>query len=164
MNDIHGDYSQDIGYQQADIADIVDAWTYRDYTRYQHQDLVLQAKNGIIKASDTFVQLRAMKSEIEESIKEIEPLVIDELTFLDDKEKLISLGFKITHIKGRTSFNYKECPMWNDTDNERKRIEKLVKVATQQNAEITDKETGEIIEPVSIENGKGYLKMEKYNG
>ena len=144
MNDIHGDYSQDVG--------------------YQHQDLVQQAHNGVIKASKVFVQLRAIKSEIEESIKQIEPLVIDELTFLDDKEDLISLGFKITHMKGGTSFNYKECPMWNDTDNERKRIEKLIKVATQQNAEITDKETGEIIEPVSIKNGKGYLKMEKHNG
>lgn len=144
MNDIHGDYSPDVG--------------------YQHQDLVLQAQNGIIKASEAFVQLRAVKSEIEDSIKEVEPLVIDELTLLHDKEDLISLGFKITHMKGRTSFNYKESSMWNNTDNERKRIEKLIKVATQQNAEIIDKETGEIIEPVSIKNGKGYLKMEKYNG
>ena len=36
MKDIHGDYSPDVG--------------------YQHQDLVQQAQNGIIKTSDVFVQ------------------------------------------------------------------------------------------------------------
>jgi hypothetical protein len=138
---MYGNYSKDVG--------------------YQHEDLVLQAENGIIKAGVAYVQLRALKSEIEESLKKVEPLVIDELTMLNDKDDLCALGFKISHMKGRTTFNYKECTKWNEINDERKRVEELVKVATRQNAEIIDKETGEIIEPVSLKNGKGFLKMEK---
>lgn len=133
---------------------------YSNDTGYQHQDLALQAEQGLIKPSEAFVRLRALKSEIEDSLKSVESLVVDELTLLDDKEDLISLGFKITHMKGRSTFNFKECDKWNEINNERKRVEGLVKVATQQNAEIIDKETGELIEPVTIKNGKGFLKME----
>jgi hypothetical protein len=134
---------------------------YGSEVGYQHQDLVQQAEEGLIKPSHAYVQLRALKSEIDEGLKAVESLVVDELTKLNDKEELVALGHKISHMKGRTSFAYKECDKWEEVNSERKRIEGLIKVATQQNAEIVDKETGEIIEPVTIKNGKGYLKMER---
>jgi len=126
-------------------------------------NLIQKVQNGHLKASNAYVTLRALKSEIEYAIKQIEGQIVDELTYLDSKEDLIVSGFKLSHVAGRTSYEYKQNSMWKDADEEKKRIERLIKVATKDGVSIVDQATGEIIEPVKMKQGNGYIKMERSN-
>lgn len=117
-------------------------------------------ETGQLPASKAYVKLRSLVSELQDMIKDIEADVVDELLRYGS-EDLVVEGNKISHVKGRATFDYKQCDLWTQTNNERKRIEQLIKTASTQKVEIVDKETGEIIEPVEIKNGKGYLKLEK---
>jgi len=126
-------------------------------------NLIKKVEEGNLKASNAYVILRALKSEIEYAIKQIESQIIDELTYLDSKEALVVNGYKITHVAGRASYDYKESSMWKEADTEKKRIERLIKVATKDGVSIVDQHTGEIIEPVKIKQGNGYIKMEQTN-
>jgi hypothetical protein len=126
-------------------------------------NLIKKVEGGQLKASNAYVTLRALKSEIEYAIKQIESQIIDELTYLDSKEALVVNGYKITHVAGRSSYDYKESSMWKEADTEKKRIERLIKVATKDGVSIVDQHTGEIIEPVKIKQGNGYIKMEQTN-
>jgi hypothetical protein len=126
-------------------------------------NLIKKVEEGNLKASNAYVILRALKSEIEYAIKQIESQIIDELTYLDSKEALVVNGYKITHVAGRSSYDYKESSMWKEADTEKKRIERLIKVATKDGVSIVDQHTGEIIEPVKIKQGNGYIKMEQTN-
>ena len=126
-------------------------------------NLIQKVQNGHLKASNAYVTLRALKSEIEHAIKQIEGQIVDELTYLNDREDLIVSGFKLSHVAGRTSYEYKQNSMWKDADTEKKRIERLIKVATKDGVSIVDDATGEIIEPVQMKQGNGYIKMERSN-
>ena len=126
-------------------------------------NLIKKVEGGHLKASNAYVMLRALKSEIEYAIEQIEGQLLDEITYLDDKEPLIVDGHKITHMAGRTSYDYKSCLMWKQADAEKRRIEKLIKVATIDGVSIVDQHTGEVIEPVEIKQGNGYIKMERTN-
>ena len=126
-------------------------------------NLIKKVEGGQLKASNAYVLLRSLKSEIEYAIKQIEGQLIEEITYLDDKEPLIIDGNKITHMAGRTSYDFKSSSMWKEADAEKRRIEKLIKVATKDKVSIVDQHTGEIIEPVEIKQGNGYIKMEKTN-
>ena len=126
-------------------------------------NLIQKVQNGQVKASNAYVTLRALKSEIEYAIKQIEGQIVHELTYLDSKEALVVNGYKITHVAGRSSYDYKESSMWKEADTEKKRIERLIKVATKDGVSIVDQHTGEIIEPVKIKQGNGYIKMEQTN-
>lgn len=145
MSEIQGNYNSDVGLQKEPTPSEI------------HNDCM----EGIIKASKAYVLLRNHQTELDKYIKEVESLLVDEITHLDDKESLISLGYKIRHMKGRATFDFKSSSKWIELNNERKRVESLIKVATKENSEIVDKETGEIIEPVHIKHGKGFFKMEK---
>lgn len=143
---------------------------FGDYEGFQFEqnkadELVTRFKEGHIKGSRAYVELRALKDGLVEifdnAIKEVESGVVDELTQLNDKEELIVLGNKLSHVKGRSNYQYKQCPMYADADKEVRRIRELIKTATNNGVEIMDKETGEIIEPVEVKQGKGYLKLEK---
>lgn len=126
-------------------------------------NLIQKVQNGQVRASNAYVTLRALKSEIEHAIKQIEGQIVDELTYLNDKEDLIVSGYKISHVAGRTSFDYIQSSMWKEADAEKKRIERLIKIATKDGVSIVDQHTGEIIEPVEMKQGNGYIKMERSN-
>lgn len=124
-------------------------------------NLIQKVQDGQLKASNAYVTLRALKSEIEYAIKKIEGQLVDEITYLNDKEDLIVSGYKISHVAGRTSYDFTQSSMWKDADAEKKRIERLIKIATKDGVSIVDQHTGEIIEPVEMKQGNGYLKMEQ---
>lgn len=143
-HDVMGDYSPDTGYQA---------------TKWEH--IKQSVERGEMKASRAYVELRSIKSEIDDILKDVEREVVGELTQLNDKEELIVLGYKISHVKGRVTYNYKQSEVWNEKKNALKEVEEKLKQATKMKAEIVDKETGEIFEPVEVKHGAAYLKMEK---
>lgn len=116
---------------------------------------------GELKPSKAYVMLRALKSEIDEAIKKVEAELVGEITYLSNQEDLVVDGYKITHMQGRKSYNYKGCSVWREVDEERKRIERIIKLATNDSVSIVDNHTGEIIEPVEVKHGSGYIKMER---
>lgn len=149
-DNVLGDYSPEAGYQ---------------HELEKAEQLQREVEQGERKPSEAYVELRSIKEflneKLDKAIKAVEPGVVDEVTRLSDQEELIALGSKITHVQGRTSYKYKQCPMYKDVDSELKRVRELIKTATKNNVEIVDKQTGEMVEPVEMKQGKGYLRLEK---
>src|SRR5690554_6525755 len=127
--------------------------------RKEWLDIKADYELGHMKASKAYVKLRAIKSEIEDIIKEIEGGVVDELTGLS--EDLIVDGNKISHVNGRATYQFKQSYVWNEHKEALKKVEEKLKQATKLKAEIVDQETGEIFEPVEIKQGNAYLKLER---
>lgn len=123
-------------------------------------ELLEQYQEGNIKASKAYVQLRAIKSELDDVIKDVETGLVDEITRMG-KEDLIVDGFKISHMQGRTSLDYKASDVWNEYKASLKEVEEKLKQATKLKVDIVDPESGEVYEPVPMRQGKGYIKMER---
>lgn len=122
--------------------------------------IISDVELGEMKPSKAYVMLRALKSEIDEAMKKVEAELVSELTYLSNHEDLIVDGYKITHMQGRKSYDYKGCSLWREADAERKRIERIIKLATNDGVSVVDNHTGEIIEPVELKHGSGFIKME----
>jgi len=129
-----------------------------------HTELIKQWEEGQRPASQIYVELRRLKDDIDMALKSIEDNVMDELVRMNNYEDLVVYGKKIIEVQGRTTYHYKENSKWMEADQERKRIERLIKTATTDNVQIIDSETGEIIEPVTKSQGKSYLKLETHRG
>jgi hypothetical protein len=130
-------------------------------TNIQPYEIVNNVMQGDIKPSKAYVILRALKSELDEAIKAVEAELVSEITYISDREDLIVDGFKITHMAGRKSYDYKGVSLWREADEERKRIERLIKIATNDGVSIVDQHTGEVIDPVEVKHGSGFIKMER---
>lgn len=123
-------------------------------------ELLEQYQEGNIKASKAYVQLRAIKSELDDVIKDIETGLVDEITRMGNEDLIVD-GFKISHMKGRTSLDYKASDVWNEYQASLKAVEEKLKQATKLKVDIVDPESGEVYEPVPVRQGKGYIKMER---
>lgn len=127
----------------------------------EYLNVLRQYQDGEMKASKAYVQLRTIKSELDDVIKEIEQGIVDEITMLGRGEDLVVDGFKISHMQGRTSLDYKVSPVWNEYKESLKNVEEKLKQATKLKVDIVDPESGEVYEPVPVRMGKGYIKMER---
>jgi hypothetical protein len=125
-----------------------------------HYELLHEYQEGNIKASKAYIQLRALKSELEEVIKEVEDGLVDEITRMGNEDLIVD-GYKISHMKGRTSLDYKASHVWNEYKESLKLVEEKLKQATKLKADIVDPHSGELFEPLPVRHGKGYIKMER---
>lgn len=125
-----------------------------------HKELIHLYKEGKVPASQVYIKLRELKQDIDKALKMLEDGVMDELVRMNNYEDLVVYGKKIVEVGGRTTYDYKQNNMWLDADNERKRIERLIKLATNDGVHVIDQETGEVVEPVNKKVGKSYLKLE----
>lgn len=124
-------------------------------------NIIQSVKEGETKASKAYVKLRALKNEIEYSIKEIESELLDEITQLDAKEDLIVDGYKISHVAGRVTYNFKDSEVWLKQKESLKLVEEKLKQATKLGVDLVEPETGEVYEPITKRQGSGYIKMEQ---
>lgn len=124
-------------------------------------DIVEKVKNGEMKPSNAYVGLRKMKDQIDSLIKSIEDDVMDELIKYNRHEDLVVDDVKIVQVAGRTMYDFKDSHTWNDINEQKKRIERMIKTATKDGVQIIDDETGEMYEPVPVKNAKSYLKIER---
>lgn len=134
-------------------------------TKSNHKELIHLYEEGKVPASQVYVKLRTLKQDIDKALKMLEDGVMDELVKMNNYEDLVvwvgNEGYKkIVEVSGRTTYDYKQNNMWLDADNERKRIERLIKLATNDGVHVIDQETGEVVEPVNKKVGKSYLKLE----
>jgi len=125
-----------------------------------HYQLLTDYQEGNIKASKAYIQLRAIKSELEEVIKEVEDGLVDEITRMGNEDLVVD-GFKISHMKGRESLDYKASDVWNEYKESLKLVEEKLKQATKLKVDIVDPESGEVYEPLPTKYGAGFIKMER---
>ena len=123
-------------------------------------ELLNKYDNGEIKSSKAYVQLRAWKSEIEEAIKHVERGLVYEITAMG-QEDLVCQGFKISHLPGRISLDYKASEVYQEYEQKLNLVKEKLKQATKLKSDIVDPETGELYEPLPTKHGKGFIKMEK---
>jgi hypothetical protein len=126
-------------------------------------EILEQVEAGNLKPGLAYVTLRSFKSEIEYAIKKIEDQVVTQLSYLHDNEPLVISGFKLSHVEGRKIPQYKESALWKHTNDEKKRVEELIKLANKLSESVVDSRTGEVIDPVEVKLGNGYIKMERTN-
>lgn len=124
-------------------------------------DIAEQVKNGEMKPSNAYVGLRKLKDQIDSVIKSIEDDVMDELMHYNRHEDLVVGNVKIVQVAGRAMYDFKDSHTWNDINEQKKRIERMIKTATKDGVQIIDDETGEMYEPVPVKNAKSYLKIER---
>lgn len=125
-----------------------------------HYELLNSYQEGDIKASKAYIQLRALKSELEEVIKEVEDGLVDEITRMGNEDLVVD-GYKISHMKGRESLDYKASDVYNQYSNYLKEVQEKLKQATKLKVDIVDPETGEVYEPLPTKYGAGFIKMER---
>ena len=123
-------------------------------------DILKQYNDGDMKPSKAYVQLRAIKSEIEDIIKQVEEGLVDEITRMGNEDLIVD-GYKISHMKGRESLDYKASDVWNEYKESLKEVEEKLKQATKLKVDIVDPESGEVYEALPVRHGKGYFKMER---
>ena len=123
-------------------------------------DILKQYNDGDMKPSKAYVQLRAIKSEVEDIIKQVEEGLVDEITRMGNEDLIVD-GYKISHMKGRESLDYKASDVYNQYSNLLKEVQEKLKQATKLKADIVDPETGEVYEPLPTKYGAGFFKMER---
>jgi hypothetical protein len=123
-------------------------------------DILKQYNDGDMKPSKAYVQLRAIKSEVEDIIKQVEEGLVDEITRMGNEDLIVD-GYKISHMQGRTSLDYKASDVWNEYKESLKEVEEKLKQATKLKVDIVDPESGEVYEALPVKHGKGYFKMER---
>ena len=123
-------------------------------------DILKQYNDGDMKPSKAYVQLRAIKSEVEDIIKQVEEGLVDEITRMGNEDLIVD-GYKISHMKGRESLDYKASDVWNEYKESLKEVEEKLKQATKLKVDIVDPESGEVYEALPVRHGKGYFKMER---
>jgi len=124
-------------------------------------DIAEKVRNGEMKPSNAYVGLRKLRDQIDHVIKSIEDEVMDELMLYSRHDDLIVDDRRIVHVAGRTTYDFKDSHTWNDINEQKKRIERMIKTATKDGVQIIDDETGEMYEPVPVKHSKSYLKIER---
>lgn len=124
------------------------------------QEIIKQYHEGNMKASKAYVNIRSIKSEADEAIKELESGLIDEITMMGSEDLIVD-GNKISHVQGRTIYNYKSSEVWVKAKDDLSKIEEKLKQATKLKSDIVDNATGEVYEQIPVKQANGFIKMER---
>jgi hypothetical protein len=106
------------------------------------------AMNGEISAMDAYIELYEAKKLIEEQLDDIKELARLERERYG-KEEVKRNGWLIELAPGRKSWNYKGVSAWNSVKARLTDIEKMAQMSYN-GAEVTDIESGELIEPAEL--------------
>jgi hypothetical protein len=113
--------------------------------------------NGEVSALDAYIELYEAKKLIEEQLDEIRDLAIQEREKYG-KESPMRNGYLVEIAPGRKNWNYKGVSAWNSVKARLTDIEKMAQMAYN-GAEVTDKETGEVVEPAELSFTKDSIKL-----
>lgn len=116
-----------------------------------------QILNGEVSAIDAYIELYEAKKLIEEQLDEIRDLAVQERERYG-KESPMRNGYLVEIAPGRKNWNYKGVSAWNSVKARLTDIEKMAQMAFN-GAEVTDKETGEVVEPAELSFTRDTLKL-----
>jgi hypothetical protein len=103
------------------------------------------AMNGDISALDAYIELYEQHKALGEQLAELKEIARLERERYG-KETVIRKGYQVELMPGRSVWNYNNVSAWNSTKNRLKDIEKMAQMAST-GKEVTDMESGEVIEP-----------------
>jgi len=113
--------------------------------------------NGEMSAIDAYIELYQARAELDKQIEDIKELALLERDKYG-KEEVNRRGYVVDIAKGRSIWSYKNVSAWNSVKERLKDIEKMAQMAFN-GAEVTDKETGEVIEPAEVSFTKDTIKL-----
>ena len=116
-----------------------------------------KAMNGEVSALDVYLELREAEAEIKKQIDDIKDIALLELEKYG-KEPVMRRGFLIEKVNGRKLWNYKGVSAWNSAKARLTEVEKMAQMAFN-GAEVTDKETGEVVEPAELSFSSDTIKI-----
>jgi hypothetical protein len=116
-----------------------------------------KAMNGEVSALDVYIELRETEAEIKKQIDDIKDIALLELEKYG-KEPVMRRGFLIEKVNGRKLWNYKGVSAWNSAKARLTEVEKMAQMAFN-GAEVTDKETGEVVEPADLSFASDTIKI-----
>lgn len=116
-----------------------------------------KAMNGEVSALDVYLELREAEAEIKKQIDDIKDIALLELEKYG-KEPVMRRGFLIEKVNGRKIWNYKGVSAWNSAKARLTEVEKMAQMAFN-GAEVTDKETGEVVEPADLSFASDTIKI-----
>lgn len=148
------------------------------FTQMQDEFIQIQneLENGEISRLDAFIEFRNAKTELEkilEFIKEFEHNNITEIALDASQYPDGYMGFRITEVNGRKSFDFKSIPSWQEAEKNKKQVEDKYKSAfegvlkgtvqtvSEDNKTYWIDTDGEINPLPEMNIGKSYLKVEK---
>lgn len=127
--------------------------------------LTKEALLGNITASEVYVSLLSEQEQIEESIKALKSLVIDELNKYSEKEvKLHGLTFQKKTAPGKWDFS--NIPSWNTAKGKIKSLEEMAKQKYKaaekgQDMFLADENGEEIPTPIYISGAETFAVLKK---
>jgi len=127
----------------------------------QMSELVDNVENGIESPFIGLSKLRELKKTIEDCIKQIEPIAIDEATKYDKSFEID--GLKIEQRNGAKIFSFKKCESWVIYDKARKECEERLKLAYKsfENGLTSVTEDGEVLELPEVTYRKDSIIIKK---
>jgi hypothetical protein len=116
-----------------------------------------KAMNGEISAMDAYIELYEAKVELDKQLDDLKELARLERERYG-KEEVMRNGWLIELASGRKQWSYKGVSAWNSVKARLTEIEKMAQMAFN-GAEVTDKETGEVVEPAELSFTKDTIKL-----
>lgn len=103
------------------------------------------AMNGDISALDAYIELYEQHKALGEQLAELKEIARLERERYG-KETVVRKGYQVDMMPGRSVWSYANVSAWNSTKTRLKDIEKMAQMAST-GKEVTDMESGEVIEP-----------------
>lgn len=113
--------------------------------------------NGEVSAIDAYIELYEAKKQIEAQLDDIKEYALLERERYG-KDSPTRQGYLVELVPGRKQWNYKNVSAWNTVKARLTEIEKMAQMAYE-GAEVTDKETGEVIEPAELSFTKDTIRL-----
>lgn len=113
--------------------------------------------NGEVSAIDAYIELYEDYKHIGEQLDEIKSLAILERERYG-KENPVRKGYQVELVPGRKQWNYKGVSAWNSVKARLSDIEKMAQMSYS-GAEVTDHETGEVVESAELTFTKETLRL-----
>lgn len=110
---------------------------------------------GVAEGETDPLEAYAFLNRVEKAAEPLKKAVKEEaiakaLEYGSDKEPFQYKGSEFRFQKGRSIYSFKHIESWSKLEENKKRIEELAKLAAKNNAEVVDKETGELIAPAHV--------------
>jgi hypothetical protein len=116
-----------------------------------------KVQNGEISAMDAYIELYEQQKELTAQLNDIKELARLERERYG-KEQIMRKGYLVELSPGRSVWDYKEVSAWVSVKERLSEIEKMAKMAYN-GAEVTDKETGEVVEPAKCTYTADTIKL-----
>lgn len=114
--------------------------------------------NGEMSAIDAYIDLYEQKKLIESQLAEVKELALLEREKYG-KEVINRRGYDVDIARGRAMWKYDNVSAWVSLKSKMKDIEKLAQQVATKGVEITDTDTGEIIEPASVTYAQDTIRL-----